>query len=175
MPTQSDYALLDTKTHLPEAERHYQAQSVGKLDFENQPIDAATGISADIGYYSKQSFHADDVHAYGPALTIKLQDANLQPGQYVRASCRVFSDYGAWGNKLVMSIERDGKSLLWEGVRLQNNLSVNRAWNQVYFDAPLPADALPTDQLKVYVLSENGASCYVDDVQAERMQPNAGW
>ena len=173
MPTQSDFALLDTKAHLPEAERHYQAQSVGKLDFENQPVDAATGISADVGYYSKQSFHADAAHAYGPALIIKLQDANLQPGQYVRASCQVFSDYGAWGNKLVMSIERDGKSILWEAVRLQNNLSVNRAWNHVYFDAPMPADALPTDQLKVYVLSENGSSCYVDDVQAERMQPKA--
>ena len=175
MPTQSDYALLDVKTHLPQSERHYQPQVLGKLDFENQPTDAATGISADMGYYSRQSFHADAAHAYGPALNIKLATANLAAGQYVRASCRVFSDYGAWGNKLVMSVERAGKTVAWNAIRLQNNLSLNRAWNQVYFDVPLPADALPDDVLKVYVLSENGSGCYIDEVQADLMKPKTSW
>ena len=175
MPTQADYALLDVKTHLPQAERHYQAMSLGKRDFDNQPTDAATGISADMGYYSRQSFHADAGHAYGPALTIKLADAKLGPGQYVRASCRVFSDYGAWGNKLVMSIERAGKTVTWNTIRLQNNLSLNRAWNQVYFDAPRPADARPDDVLKIYVLSENGSGCYIDDMQADWMKPKTVW
>ncbi|MDO7847954.1 hypothetical protein Q5H92_16430 [Hymenobacter sp. M29] len=175
MPTQSDFAMLDVKTHLPESERHYTPTLLGKLDFENQPTDAATGISADMGYYSRQSFHADAAHAYGPALSIRVGDAKLEPGQYVRASCRVFSDYGAWGNKLVMSVDRGGKSIVWNAIRLQNNLSVNRAWNQVYFDAPIPEDAQPDDILKVYVLSENGSGCYIDEVQAELMKPKAGW
>lgn len=175
MPTQSDYALLDVKSHLPRAERHYTPQVLGKLDFDNLPPDAATGISADMGYYSRQSFRADAAHAYGPALRLRLADANLAPRQYVRASCRVFSDYGAWGNKLVMTVERNGKNVAWSAVRLQNNLSVNRAWNLVHFDAPLPPDALPDDVLSVYVLSENGSACYVDDVQAEFMQPKTGW
>ncbi|MBJ6107449.1 hypothetical protein JAO73_00390 [Hymenobacter sp. BT523] len=175
MPTQSDFALLDVKSRLPESERHYTAQVLGKLDFENQPVDAASGISADQGYFSRQSFHADPAHAYGPALTLKLMDKGLQPGQYIRASCRVFSDYGAWGNKLVMTVERNGKNLVWNAVRLQNNLSVNRAWNLVHFDTPLPDDALPDDVLKVYVLSDSGSSCYIDDVQAELMKPKSGW
>ncbi len=175
MPTQSDFALLDVKTHLPRAERHYRAKSLGKLDFENQPPNAATGISADLGYYSRQSFRADAGHAYGPALSIRLGAAGLGPGQYVRASCRVFSDYGAWSNKLVMTVERAGQNLAWNGVRLQNNLSLDRAWNLVYFDAPLPADARPGDLLKVYVLSENASGCYIDDVQAELMQPKTDW
>ena len=174
MPTQQDFALLDVKTHLPESERHYSPQPLGKLDFENQPPDAVTGISADVGYFSRQSFHADAAHIYGPALTIRLADANLSPGQYVRASCRVYSD-GAWGDKLVMSVERAGKALTWDAVRLQNNLSLNRVWNQVYFDAPLPANALPDDVLKIYVLCENGAGCYIDDVQADWMKPKTGW
>ena len=175
MPTQSDFALLDVKTHLPRAERHYRAKSLGKLDFENQPPNAATGISADLGYYSRQSFRADAGHAYGPALSIRLGAAGLGPGQYVRASCRVFSDYGAWSNKLVMTVERAGQNLAWNGVRLQNNLSLDRAWNLVYFDAPLPADARPDDLLKIYVLSENASGCYIDDVQAELMQPKTDW
>lgn len=175
MPSQADYALLDVKTHLPKSERHYKAQPLGKLDFDSQPTSDSTGVSADMGYYSRQSFRADAGHAYGPALIIKLADAKLTPGQYVRASCRVFSDYGAWGNKLVMSVERAGKTTDWNAIRLQNNLSLNRAWNQVYFDAPLPADARPDDVLKIYVLSENGSGCYIDDVQADWMKPKTVW
>ncbi|OGX88386.1 hypothetical protein [Hymenobacter glacialis] len=175
MPTQADFALLDVKTRLPKAERFYRPQVIGKLDFENQPPDAATGISADMGYYSRQSFRADAQHAYGPALTIKLADAGLTPGQYVRASCRVYSDYGAWGNKLVMSVERDGKNVVWNAIRLQNNLSLNRSWNLVHFDAPIPAEARLTDILKIYVLSENASGCYIDDVQAEWMKPSTSW
>ena len=175
MPTQADYNLLDVKARLPRPERYYRPQALGKLDFENQAIDPATGISADIGYYSRQSFHADAAHAYGPAVTLPLGPAGLRPGQFVRASCRVFSDYGAWGNKLVLSVDRAGKPLVWEAIRLQNNLSLNRAWNRVYFDVPLPADARPDDVLKVYVLSENASGCYIDDVQAELMKPATDW
>lgn len=175
MPLQTDYAMLDVKTHLPQPERYYKPQSLGKLDFENQAPDAATGVSADMGYFSRQSFHADAAHAYGPAVTIRLGDAKLQPGQYVRASCRVFSDYGAWGNKLVMSVERAGKVMDWNGIRIQNNLTTNRTWNFLYFDAPIPAEAQPNDVLKVYVLSENGSNCYIDDVQVELMKPKSDW
>ena len=30
----------------------------------------------------------------------------------------------------------------------------------------------PTDVLKVYMLNEHGSDCYVDDVPADRMQPD---
>ena len=175
MPSQADYALLDVKTHLPQSERYYQVQPLGKLGFDDQPADVASGVSADMGYYSRQSFRADASHGFGPALSIKFSDTKLSAGQYVRASCRVFSDNGAWGNKLVMSVERAGKTIEWNAIRLQNNLSLNRAWNQVYFDAPLPADARPDDVLKVYVLNENGSGCYIDDVQADWMKPKTVW
>ena len=175
MPTQADYNLLDVKTHLPRAERYYRPQPLGKLDFENQPTDPATGISSNLGYYSRQSFRADAAHPYSPALARKLAEAGLQPGQYVRASCQVYSDWGAWGNKLVISTERAGKARLWEAIRLQNNLSVNRTWNRVYFDVPLPADARPDDVLKVYALSENASDCYIDDVQVDFMKPTTEW
>ena len=175
MPTQADFALLDVKAHLPRPERYYRPKPLGKLDFEGQAPDAATGISADQAFFSRQSFHADAAHPYSPALALPLGPAGLRPGQYVRGSCQVYSSYGAWGNRLVISTERAGKARLWEAIRLQNNLSVNNAWNRVYFDVPLPADAQPDDVLKVYVLSENAASCYIDDVQAELMQPATEW
>jgi hypothetical protein len=175
MPTQLDYTLLDIKTRLPKSERFYSTRLLSKRDFENQPVDTASRVSADVGYFSRQSYHTDAAHIYSPTINIKLADARLTAGQYIRASCRVFSDYGAWGNKLVMTLERDNKPIVWHGVRLQNNLSISRTWNHIYFDAPLPDDAQPSDVLKVYVLSENSSSCYIDDIQAELFEPKNEW
>jgi len=169
-PTQADYAQLDVPARLPRAERHYRPRPLGKLDFDQAPADAASGISAEQGYYSRQSFRADGGHAYSPALTLPLGATGLPGGAYVRASCQVFSDYGAWGNKLVMTVERNGQNLAWYGTRLQNPGCHNRTWNPIYFDAPLPADVQPTDVLKVYVLNENGAACFVDDLAATAME-----
>ena len=172
MPSQADYAKLDEEhTGLPRAERNYHARSLGKLDFDQTPPDEATGISGAQGYSGRQSYFSTSAHPYGPALTVGLSAAGVWPGDYVRASCRVFSDYGAWGDKLVLSIERDGKALAWYGVRLQNPGSVPRSWTPAYFDARVPAEARPTDVLKVYVLNEGGAACFIDDVEAAVMEP----
>ncbi|MBD2766895.1 hypothetical protein IC235_03190 [Hymenobacter sp. BT664] len=171
MPTQADYALLDVKTQLPRAERYYQRRLLGKLDFEQGAVDTVTGITAELGYFSRQSYHADAAHAYSPSLTLRLGDTGMAPGQYLRASCRVYSDYGAWANKLVMVVERAGKTIVWNGVRLQNNLSINRNWNEVYFDAPFPEEAQPDDVLRVYILNEQGSGCFIDDLQAEAFSP----
>ncbi|GAA4502924.1 hypothetical protein GCM10023172_26970 [Hymenobacter ginsengisoli] len=168
-PTQADYAQLDVPASLPYAERHYRPRALGKLDFDQLPASGATGISAEQGYYSRQSFHADSDHPYSPAFTVPLGAAGLHAGDYVRASCQVFSDHGAWGNKLIMTVERNGQNLSWYGTRLQNPGCQNRLWNHIYFDAPLPADVQPTDVLKVYTLNEHGSGCFIDDVEAVAM------
>ena len=170
MPTQADFALLDVKTHLPRAERHYQPKQLKRLDFENDPVNPATGIVAGQGYFSQHAYQSDASRQFSPTISLGLGEAGLKPGDYVRASCDVFSDYGAWGNKLVMTIERAGKPLAWNAIRMQNNLTPGRAWSHLYFDAPLPDDALPTDVLKVYVLNENGSGCYRDNIQADLME-----
>jgi hypothetical protein len=170
-PTQADYAQLDVPASLPRAERHYRPRQLGKLDFDQLPVDEATGISAEQGYYSRQAYHADAKRSFSPALTLPLGATGLHSGNYVRASCRVFSDYGAWGNKLVMTVERNGQNLAWYGARLQNPGCQNRTWNHIYFDVPLPADVQPTDVLKVYTINEGGAGCFVDDLEATAMEP----
>ena len=174
-PSMADYAQLDDVRGLPRAERYYQPRFLGKLDFEQASPDATNSLSAEQGFYSRQSYKATSAQPYGPAVQVPLGPAGLHPGDYVRASCRVFSDWGAWGDKLVLSIDRDGKSIAWHGVRLQNPGSLNRSWNLVDFDAPIPPDALPTDVLKVYVLSENGSTCFIDELTAEVMRPADVW
>ena len=169
-PSPSDYALLDTKTQLPRSERYYQPRLLRGFDFENM-ADSTTGRTSDRAYQGHFSFRTAPGRSYSPAITLSIAETGLQAGQYVRASCRVYADFGAWGSRLVMQVERDGKSLVWNGVRLHNAGSVNGLWNDVHFDAPLPADVRPNDLIKVLVMSENGSPCYIDDLQATHMMP----
>jgi hypothetical protein len=171
-PTQADFAQLDIPAHLPTAEWRYDRRVLGKLDFDAQPVSAETGINAEFGYYSKQSYHSDAAHQYGPSLLVKAGEAKVQPEQWIRASCQVYSDYGAWNSKLVLSIDRGGKTVKWYGMRLQNKLSVNRKWNQVWFDVQLPADTQPEDVIKMFILNENGSPSFIDDLQLEALTPN---
>ena len=113
MPTQADYNLLDIKNHLPESERHYKRRVLGRLDFE-QP--GAPGASAERGLSGQHSYYAESTHQFSPALELRLGGAGLVAGQFVRASCQVYSDYGAWGNRLVVEVTRAGKSVAWYGV-----------------------------------------------------------
>ncbi|UOQ73509.1 hypothetical protein [Hymenobacter cellulosilyticus] len=170
-PDQTDYSLLDVPTRLPQPEEEYDQRFVTKLSFDDQPVSPETGINAEFGYYSKQSFRTEASRQYSPALTITVADAKVQPGQWLRASCQVYSDYGAWNSKLILSIERNGQNVQWNGMRLQNNLSVNRKWNHVWFDVPVPADVQPSDVIKLLVLNENGSPAFVDDVQIDVFTP----
>jgi hypothetical protein len=83
----------------------------------------------------------------------------------------VLSDWGAWNDKLVMEVTRNGKSVACNAVRLQNILCVGQRWNRIYFDAPLPDDALPSDVLKIYALGTDGSPCTIDELQAELFRP----
>jgi hypothetical protein len=170
-PRQEDFVLLDVKTRIQQVSDTYERRTLGNLDFENQPVSDSTGITNERGYESAQAFRTVPERQYSPALVLKLGAAGLQPGQWVRASCRVYSDWGAWGSKLVMSLERDGKALQWNGVKLQNALSANRAWNEVFFDVPLAPEALPGDELRIYVLNENGSPALIDNIRAELLTP----
>jgi len=169
-PTQADYAQLDVPASLPRAEHHYRPRQLGKLDFDQLPVEAATGISAEQGYYSRQAYRAEASRNFSPTLTLPLGATGLRGGEYVRAGCQVFSDYGAWGNKLVLSVERNGQNLAWYSARLQNPGCRNRTWNHIYFDVPLPTGVQPTDLLKVYAINDNGAPCFIDDLAATAME-----
>ena len=167
--------LLDSPHQLPGSIKNYQPRLLGKLGLDDQPVSDATGITADAGYRSRQSYRTGPARPYSPTLALRLGQANLTGGQWVRGSVWVYSEYGAWGQKLVVSVERAGKTVQWENVRLQNALSVAQRWTPVWLDVPLPADARPDDVLKVFVLNENGSPCYLDDVQAEALEPKIGW
>ena len=174
-PTQDQLNMFDTRYRLPGSVDDYQRRSLGKLTMDDQPVAAETGITADVGYHSRQAYRTDVARPYSPTISVSLRDAHLSAGRWVRGSVLVHSEYGAWGQKLVVSLDRNGKTVQWENARLQNANSISQRWTPVWLNVPLPADAQPDDVLKVFVLNENGSPCYLDDIELEALEPKAGW
>lgn len=174
-PTQDQLNMLDTRNRRPGTLEDYVRRPLARLTMDDQPAADQTGITADAGYQSRQSYRTDLSRPYSPTVQVRLRDAGLSGGHWVRGSVMVNSEYGAWGQKLVVSLERQGHTVQWENTRLQNALSISHRWTPVWLDVPLPADAQPDDVLKVFVLNEQGSPCYLDDVQAEALDPKSGW
>lgn len=170
-PTQEDFALLDVKTRISQVTDSYDKRQLGILNFENQPASDSSGITNQRGFESGQSYFSIPERQKSPALRLRLGEAGLQAGQWVRASCRVYSDWGAWNSRLVMVLERNGLVLQRNAVNLQNPLSVDKVWNEVGFEAPLPAEARFGDELCIYVLNEQGSAAFIDNVRAELLTP----
>ncbi|RSK31160.1 hypothetical protein [Hymenobacter metallilatus] len=173
--TQDDYALLDVPTRIGQVTTHFSRRTLAVLDFEGQPPADDTGISRERGSSSGQSARIGGGKQFSPPLVVTVGAAGLQPGSWVRASGQVYSDWGAWNDQLVLAVERQGKSVQYHAVRLQNNGCVNKAWNDIWFDVPLAA-VQPTDELRVYGLSNNGSVAFLDNLRLELLtpQPTAG-
>ncbi|MDQ2771821.1 MAG: hypothetical protein M3Y54_15135 [Bacteroidota bacterium] len=169
-PTQDELNLFDSKNRLPDGARSYTFRSLGKLSFDDLPVSDSTGITDAGGYHSRQAYRTAPSRSYSPTVQLRLRDAGLGAGQWVRGSVLVNSEYGAWGQKLVVVLKRNGRTVQRENTRLQNALSVPGRWTRVWLDVPLAADAQPGDVLKVFVLNENGSPCTLDDLQAEALQ-----
>ena len=172
MPSQEDYALMDGKTRLPKPASSYERRTLAADDFEQalpQSSVPQSGITDELGFNSRHSCRISTEHKYSSTLAVRLGSANLQPKQWVRASCQVYSAYGAWGNRLIVLVERNGQNVQWNTVRLQNNLSVMNGWTPIWVNVPLPDDASPNDVLKVAVENGDGMPCFVDDLKVEAL------
>lgn len=105
---------------------------------------------------------------YSPALETPVSALAARPGAWLRGGGYVWSDWGAWGARLVIEIRRGEQTVAWYGLRLHNNGTLPQRWSYVYADIPLPPDALPTDVVRIYGWALEGASpCLLDDLTLE--------
>ena len=173
-PTQADYALLDINARRPGPAVQWQHRQVGRQTFDELPASAG-GVPGE-GMWHSTACRNDAEYPITPPLEIRVADLHAAPGAWLRGSCRVWSDWGAWNSRLVIQIMRGKEQLAWHGLRLQNNLSINQHWNHVYGDVPL-ADTRPDDLVRIYVLNQGGTPCRIDEVVLEvaERKPRSGF
>ncbi len=66
---------------------------------------------------------------------------------------------------LVCSIDADGKSFTWSGVRLKDNIQKPNEWAYISGMAKIPVNIPPYSIAKLYVFSPLKEVCYIDDME----------
>ncbi|WMX15961.1 hypothetical protein [Aureispira sp. CCB-E] len=113
---------------------------------------------------------------YGKGYSGTLASAKIQPGDYVKVAFAGLKKHHvrqvAKSANMVISLERDGKQLFWEGLAIDPRLKKGDRqaygkWVNLVMWKQIPEDAKETDVLKIYPWNNNLDPIYIDDLQIE--------
>ncbi len=173
-PTQADYARLDVRTVRPGRAVDWTTRVVSRVNFD--ALSPREGGAPGEGVMHSTAYRlVHQEREYSPILETPVSALAARPGAWLRGGGYVWSEWGAWGARLVIEIRRGGQPISSYNLRLHNNGTLPRRWSYVYADVPVPSDALPTDVVRIYGQAPAGAAhCLLDDLTlevAERRKP----
>jgi hypothetical protein len=102
---------------------------------------------------------------YGPTYSVKLRDINVSAGSTIEASAAFMANVLPTAAKLVMSIDRDGKSLNWYAGDVVQFAAEKGKWARVSLVGTVPAELTGTEELKIYCWNEKKEVIRMDDVR----------
>lgn len=113
---------------------------------------------------------------YGKGYTGTLGESKIQAGDYVKVSFAGLKKHYvrqiAKSANMVISLERNGEQLFWEGLEIDPRLRKGEGqaygkWVNLEMWQKIPAGAQGSDLLKIYPWNNNWDPIYVDDLQIE--------
>ena len=113
---------------------------------------------------------------YGKGYIGTLTEAKIQAGDYVKISFAGLKKHHvrqvAKAANMVISLERNGTSLFWEGFEIDPRLKEGDGqayakWVNLEMWQKIPADTQGSDLLKIYPWNNNLDPIYIDDLQIE--------
>lgn len=149
---------------------------------ELQNFDSPTITNADstLSISGKYSFCLKPGFEYSTSIHAYIKEPEKYSGDWFRVSANCINrNYTSiWDNSnLVLSIERDKKSILWKSTRINNKLrdkyytvhngEVNK-WKEIAFFIPIDEVNLkPTDKISVYGWNTTKIEVCIDDLKLE--------
>lgn len=109
------------------------------------------------------SIHFTKDNEYGPSYSKKLRDLNLMPGSKIEVSAAFFSKGTVDHAKLVLSIEKNGQSIIWLSTNLNKYVSQKDQWQRVFLTATLPSELSGDEEIKIYSWNEKKEDYFMDD------------
>jgi hypothetical protein len=133
-------------------------------DFENMAYwSDGQGLVRDTAGSGRFSTYTDVSHPYTQTLAVTMKDLKRNNIKAILVSCKVMSVHNDPKAKLVVSLEKEGKNLLWQGVEIQQSMKETGAWADLRLRVDV-SEALSDDVLlKVYGVNDGQRRVYWDD------------
>lgn len=143
-----------------QVENNYESPA-GNWDFHSAVIDSTDFFSGKraerlTGEYSA-TFGCPLENIFGKSLSHPL---------YVNVTVRALMSKGS-SAILIIDFIRDGKSLSWQGKNFSDFVPEPGQWLEINFSRQIPADAHPSDQVRIYVWNTSGKPVLLDDFTVE--------
>ncbi len=175
--TSEDLYAFDLNENQPESGHLKNLSKSGILDFENSNL---LYIDSVFSHQGKKSERFTDELEFGEALNIPIP-AGVKKGDYVKISFWAYViqrvNHYQMG-KMVVSFEKDGQSLLWKSIRIDNKLGATensaslfggatRVWKPVQYFVRMNIDNSSGVLLKIYGWNPGHSQFWIDDISAE--------
>jgi hypothetical protein len=109
------------------------------------------------------STFSDTTNIYTQTLSVRVKDIKNNNIKSILGSVWVLSNSPAAKGKLVVSIEKNGSNLIWEGVEVQNTMRVANQWTEVLLKVDVKTQLSDDCILKMYGLNDGKQKIYWDD------------
>ena len=124
--------------------------------------DECKNIKGHTGLYSG---YVDSTKIYSYGFKMPISEISNKPLKKVIFKSWILSDNPASKVTFLISIEKDGKSLLWKGVQVTDFMKNKNEWFQVVGEAEIPKN-LPKDaSILMYLWSPDNTSALIDDFE----------
>ena len=135
-------------------------------DFENESVGSiwknmrrTENSSAFSGNYVCEC-PSDLIYAFG--FDLDINDAIGNSNALISIDMKVKSD-SRLNSVFAISIERDGKNILWKSFPLSNGFAIGNQWYDNAFSMSLPNDILKDSKFNCYVMNNENESFVIDD------------
>jgi hypothetical protein len=133
--------------------------------FESGEWPSETDCRDTVSFYKgRSSVKIDSNREYGPTYSLKLVEKQIVSGSRVEVSAVFKVESVPASSKFVLSIDRDGKSVIWQGEDIGKWVSQAGSWARVYLVADVPVELNGTEELKLYCWNEKKEVIWMDDV-----------
>jgi hypothetical protein len=136
--------------------------------FENQLWEKESDFKDDsLIFEGMHSAHISSEDEYGPGFFTTTGKTGIQKGSKIELSAVFNSDNLPTNAKLVFSIEKNGKSLIWEGRDIDQYLKISSKWARVYMTVNIPFPLTGDEDLKIYCWNEKRKNVWMDDFRMD--------
>lgn len=109
------------------------------------------------------STFTDTTNIYTQTLSVRIKDLKINNIKTILGSVWVLSNSPVAKGKLVVSIEKNGSNLIWQGVEVQKTMKVANKWTEVLLKADVKMQLTDDCILKMYGVNDGKQKIYWDD------------
>lgn len=120
-------------------------------------------ITRETSHSGNFSTFSDTMNIYTQTLSIKIKDLKRKNIKALLGSVWVLSNSTAAKGKLVISVEKNGSNLIWQGIEVQRTMREANKWTEVLVKADVKTQLTDDCILKMYGVNDGKQKIYWDD------------